>query len=188
VLMTFHITAILPAFGIALAAMTLVGNALGRGTSRTLPPGLELRGVTFVYGVVMSLPADPLAHPILGVFLTNPETRELAYLQWCCGADDQLRHRRMVLMNALIGAGDTRRSMWISLVCSGCSTCRWPGSPARCWLRPARGVDRQQRVPRGPGHQLRTTWPAANGRPSASESSNYTRVRLYSLCSPGETV
>ena len=30
VLMTFHITAILPAFGIALATTTLVGNALGR--------------------------------------------------------------------------------------------------------------------------------------------------------------
>ena len=31
VLMTFHITAILPAFGVSLAATTLVGNALGRG-------------------------------------------------------------------------------------------------------------------------------------------------------------
>jgi Na+-driven multidrug efflux pump len=44
VLMTFHITAILPAFGIALAAMTLVGNALGRGESRAGRLGLELRG------------------------------------------------------------------------------------------------------------------------------------------------
>ena len=54
---------------------------------------------------------------ILGVFLTNPETRQLAYLPmvlWAMmiGFDTA----GMVLMNALIGAGDTRRSMWISLI------------------------------------------------------------------------
>jgi putative MATE family efflux protein len=117
VLMTFHITAILPAFGIALAATTLVGNALGRGDADDAAAwGWNCAALTFIYGVTMSLLLVPLAEPILGVFLTNPETRELAHLPmvlWALmiGFDTA----GMVLMNALIGAGDTRRSMWISL-------------------------------------------------------------------------
>jgi len=118
VLMTFHITAILPAFGIALAAMTLVGNALGRGNIDDAATwGWNCAALTFVYGIVLSLAVIPLAEPILGVFLTNPETRRLAFLPmvlWALmiGFDTA----GMVLMNALIGAGDTRRSMWISVI------------------------------------------------------------------------
>jgi len=117
VLMTFHITAILPAFGIALAATTLVGNALGRGDADDAAAwGWNCATLTFIYGVGMSLLLVPLAEPILAVFLTNPETRDLAHLPmvlWALmiGFDTA----GMVLMNALIGAGDTRRSMWISL-------------------------------------------------------------------------
>ena len=59
----------------------------------------------------------PLANPILGVFLTNPETRQLAYLPMVLWASViAFDTMGMVLMNALIGAGDTRRSMWISVI------------------------------------------------------------------------
>jgi putative MATE family efflux protein len=118
VLMTFHITAMLPAFGIALAAMTLVGNALGRGDVEDAAAwGWNCAALTFVYGIVLSLLLIPLAHPILGVFLTNPATRELAYLPMVLWAlMISFDTAGMVLMNALIGAGDTRRSMWISLL------------------------------------------------------------------------
>jgi Na+-driven multidrug efflux pump len=79
VLMTFHITAILPAFGIALAAMTLVGNALGRGDGDDAAAwGWNCAALTFVYGVILSLVLVPLAEPILGLFLTSAETRQLA--------------------------------------------------------------------------------------------------------------
>jgi putative MATE family efflux protein len=117
VLMTFHITAILPAFGVALAAMTLVGNALGRGDVEDAAAwGWNCAGLTFVYGAVLSLILIPLAHPILGVFLTDPDTRQLAYLPMVLWAlMISFDTAGMVLMNALIGAGDTRRSMWISL-------------------------------------------------------------------------
>jgi Na+-driven multidrug efflux pump len=68
-------------------------------------------------GVALSLLLIPLAHPILSVFLTNPETRELAYLPMVLWAlMISFDTAGMVLMNALIGAGDTRRSMWISLL------------------------------------------------------------------------
>ena len=118
VLMTFHITAILPAFGIALAATTLVGNALGRGdTEDAARWGWNAAAISLVYGVTLSVILIPFADPLLGVFLTNPETRQLAYLPmilWALaiGFDTS----GMVLMNSLIGAGDTRRSMWISVI------------------------------------------------------------------------
>lgn len=117
VLMTFHITAILPAFGVALATMTLVGNALGRGDAEDAAAwGWNGAALTFVYGAVLSLLLIPLADPILGVFLTNPETRRLAYLPMVLWAlMISVDSAGMVLMNALIGAGDTRRSMWISI-------------------------------------------------------------------------
>jgi putative MATE family efflux protein len=118
VLMTFHITAILPAFGLALAATTMVGNALGRGdTEDAALWGWNTAAIALIYGLVLSLVLIPFAEPLLGVFLTNPETRQLAYLPmilWALviGFDTT----GMVLMNALIGAGDTRRSMWISVI------------------------------------------------------------------------
>jgi putative MATE family efflux protein len=118
VLMTFHITAILPAFGIALAAMTLVGNALGRGDGEDAAAwGWNCAALTFVYGVILSLVLVPLAEPILGLFLTSAETRQLAYLPMVLWAlMISFDTAGMVLMNALIGAGDTRRSMWISVI------------------------------------------------------------------------
>jgi putative MATE family efflux protein len=118
VLMTFHITAILPAFGIALAATTLVGNALGRDDPEDAALwGWNCASLTFLYGIIMSLLLIPLAEPILGIFLTNPDTRQLAYLPMVLWAMMiSFDTMGMVLMNALIGAGDTRRSMWISLI------------------------------------------------------------------------
>ena len=118
ILMTFHITALLPAFGIALAATTLVGNALGRGDADDAAAwGWNCAALTFVYGATLSVILIPLAQPILSVFLTNPETRELAYLPMILWAlMISFDTAGMVLMNALIGAGDTRRAMWISLL------------------------------------------------------------------------
>ena len=118
VLMTFHITAILPAFGLALAATTMVGNALGRGdTDDAAMWGWNVTALALVYGVSLSLVLIPLADPLLGVFLINPETRQLAYLPmilWALAIGFDTAG--MVLMNSLIGAGDTRRSMWISVI------------------------------------------------------------------------
>jgi putative MATE family efflux protein len=117
ILMTFHITAILPAFGVALAATTLVGNALGRGeVDDAARWGWNCSMLTFVYGLVMSLLLIPLAKPILAVFLSNPSTLQLAHLPMILWAlMISFDTMGMVLMNSLIGAGDTRSSMWISL-------------------------------------------------------------------------
>jgi MATE family multidrug resistance protein len=73
--------------------------------------------MTLIYGVVLGLVVIPFAGPLLGVFLRNPATAALAYLPlvlWALliGVDAA----GLVLMNSLIGAGDTRRSMWISVL------------------------------------------------------------------------
>jgi putative MATE family efflux protein len=118
VLMTFHITALLPAFGVALAATTLVGNALGRKDVEDAARwGWNGAAITLIYGVLLGLIVIPLAQPLLGFFIKNPETRELAHLPlvlWALviGLDTSA----MVLMNSMMGAGDTRRSMWISII------------------------------------------------------------------------
>jgi len=118
VLMTFHITAILPAFGLALAATTMVGNAIGRGDTQDAALwGWNTAAIAMIYGFLLSLLLIPFADPLLGVFLKNPETRQLAYwpmILWSLAVGFDTTG--MVLMNALIGAGDTRRSMWISVI------------------------------------------------------------------------
>jgi len=118
VLMTINLTALLPAFGIALACSTLVGNTLGRGdVEEAARWGWNSAFLALVYGVLLSALVIPVAGPVLSVFLTNPETRDLAYLPmvlWAIliGFDTA----GMVLMNGFMGAGDTRRSMWISVL------------------------------------------------------------------------
>jgi len=79
--------------------------------------GWNAAAISLVYGITLSVVLIPFADPLLSVFLTNPETRQLAYLPmilWALaiGFDTS----GMVLMNSLIGAGDTRRSMWVSVI------------------------------------------------------------------------
>jgi putative MATE family efflux protein len=118
VLMTFHLTALLPSFGVALATTTLVGNALGRGDPEDAARwGWNCAALTLVYGVTLGLLVIPFAQPLLGFFLKNPDTRALAHLPlvlWALSIGFDAAG--MVLMNGLIGAGDTRRSMWISII------------------------------------------------------------------------
>jgi putative MATE family efflux protein len=118
VLMTFHLTALLPSFGVALATTTLVGNALGRKDVEDAARwGWNAAVLTLIYGLAVVVVVLPFAEPLLGFFLKNDATRDLAYLPlllWAVviGVDAA----GLVLLNGLIGAGDTRRSMWISVL------------------------------------------------------------------------
>lgn len=118
VLMTFHITASLPAFGLALAAATLVGNALGKkDADEAALWGWNIAAIALLYGIILGLMLIPFARPLLGVFLTNTDTRDLAYLPmvlWAMAIG--IDTIGMVFMNSMIGAGDTRRSMWVSVI------------------------------------------------------------------------
>ena len=118
VLLTFHITATLPALGLALAAATLVGNALGRKDEKEAALwGWNVAALTLVYAIGLGVILLPFSDLLLGVFLKNPDTRRLALLPmilWALtlGFDAV----GMILMNAMIGAGDTRRSLYVSVV------------------------------------------------------------------------
>jgi len=116
VLMTFHITAALPAFGLALAAATLVGNALGKKDAKdAMLWGWNVASIALIYGIVLGLVLLPFSELLLGVFLKNPETLQLALLPMILWALTlSFDSVGMILMNSMIGAGDTRTSMYVS--------------------------------------------------------------------------
>ena len=117
VLTTLHLTAMLPAMGIALATATLVGNALGRGEPGDATRwGWNSAALVLLYGLVIAVLTIVLAKPILGVFIRNPDTLALAYwplILWAAGIAADVAG--LVIMQGLVGAGDTGRAMRISI-------------------------------------------------------------------------
>lgn len=117
VLMTLVLTLLLPSMGLGIAASTLVGNALGRKD----PDDAELWGwqaatLTFIANLIISLLLMLLAKQVLGIFIHDPHTLELAYYPLLISAlIVSLDNAGLVLMNALQGAGATHRVMMISI-------------------------------------------------------------------------
>jgi len=117
VLVNVMLVALLPGLGLGLTASTLVGQALGRKE----PDDAAQWGwdVTKVGAVLMGLLGLPLIlwpDPILGVFIHDPATIEVARLPGqIMGAFMALDAVNMVLMHALLGAGDARRVMMVSV-------------------------------------------------------------------------
>lgn len=117
-LVNVTLVGILPAIGLGLAAMSLVGQALGRGEPKDARRwGWEVAGVGLVLIALLALPMVTLTEPLLSIFV---------------GGDDELLAATagplrvgavvllfdavgLVLMNALLGAGDTRRVAYISV-------------------------------------------------------------------------
>ena len=117
VLVNVMLVALLPGLGLGLTASTLVGQALGRKE----PDDAAQWGwdVTKVGAVLMGLLGLPLIlwpDAILGVFIHDPATIEVARLPGrIMGAFMALDAVNMVLMHALLGAGDARRVMMVSV-------------------------------------------------------------------------
>jgi len=118
VLMTLGLVIILPAIGFGIATSTLVGNALGRKDADDARAwGWDAAVFTALVAACMGLVIAIFGRPILGVFLTDPEVIALAWpaLMVSClviGIDAA----GLVLLHALLGAGDTGRVMKISLI------------------------------------------------------------------------
>ncbi len=118
VLMTLGLVIILPAIGFGLATATLVGNALGRGD----PADATLWGwnaalFTGLVGLVLGIAILFVGRPLLGVFLVDPDTVALAWPALVISAlIIGVDAAGMVLLNALLGAGDTGRVMRISII------------------------------------------------------------------------
>ncbi|MDX1570714.1 MAG: MATE family efflux transporter [Xanthomonadales bacterium] len=119
VLMTLALVAILPALGLGIAGASLVGHALGaRDPEDAERWGWNVATLAGVTGVAIGLPALLFHDPILGFFLTEPDTARMATLPLLITASFIWYDAAgMTLFNAHLGAGDTRRVMVITIVC-----------------------------------------------------------------------
>ena len=118
VLMTLGLVIILPAIGFGLATATLVGNAMGReDPDDAMLWGWNAALFTGLLGLGLGLTVMLFGRPLLGVFLTDTATVDLAFPALLISAGIiGIDAAGMVLLNALLGAGDTGRVMRISII------------------------------------------------------------------------
>jgi|SRR6056297_162618 len=118
VLLTLGLVIVLPAIGLGIATSTLVGNALGRGDIDDARRwGWDAALFTGSACAVMGLLVIAFGKPILGVFLTDPEVVALAWPPLVvAGLVIGIDTAGLVLLHALLGAGDTGRVMKISVI------------------------------------------------------------------------
>lgn len=118
VLMNIMLVSLLPAMGLGMATSTLVGNALGRNEPQDARRwGWNGAVLTGLYGVTVMLILVLAGRPFLSVFLTNPDTLELAFLPLMVSAAViVIDLMGMALMSALLGAGDTMTPLRISII------------------------------------------------------------------------
>lgn len=117
VLVNIMLVAILPGVGMGLAAATLVGQALGRGDPDDAKAwGWDVSKLTMLLLGALGLIGMLLARPIIGIFLHNPETLELAVVPLkIFAAVIAFDGVGLVLMNALLGAGASRLTISVSV-------------------------------------------------------------------------
>lgn len=115
VIIDLMLVAILPGIGFGLAAASLAGQALGRGDPQDAKQwGWDVTKMAVLVVCALSVPAVLVPEALLGAFIHEPATLELAKNPLrLMGAFLFLDAVGMVLMNALIGAGDTKRVMFI---------------------------------------------------------------------------
>ncbi len=111
------IFAILPAWGLANAAATMVGQALGANKpERAAQAAWMAAGYNTVFLAVISATFFALAWPIVGIFTTDPEVaRHAVACLRTVGFGFVLFGLGMTLSSALNGAGDTWTPTWINL-------------------------------------------------------------------------
>jgi putative MATE family efflux protein len=111
--------AILPSWGLANAAATLVGQSLGankpeRAEAAVSRAGWWNTGVLLAIGLAFVVAADPIA----GAFTKEPEVRRMAASSLRIVAlGFPFYGFGMVFGNAFNGAGDTRTPTWLNLLC-----------------------------------------------------------------------
>jgi putative MATE family efflux protein len=117
VLLNVTMVALLPGIGLGLVAASLVGQALGRGEPGEAKRwGWDVAQVGVLLLGALGLPMLLVPDLILDAFIKERHVIELAApaLQ-ISGATIAAEGLGMVLLNALIGAGDTRRVMVVSV-------------------------------------------------------------------------
>ena len=117
VLVNIMLVAILPGVGMGLAAATLVGQALGRGDPDDAERwGWDVARLAMVTLGLVGVIGIVFAEPVIGIFLRDPDTLELAVLPLqLFGGIIAFDSVGLVLMNALLGAGASRQTLVVSV-------------------------------------------------------------------------
>lgn len=117
VIVTIMLVALLPGMGFGIAATTLVSQALGRadveGASAWAWDVVRIAVVTLA---ILGLPMWLAPDLVMALFIKNPQTMEIARMPLrLVGLAMAFEAVGLVLMNALLGAGDARRVMMVSV-------------------------------------------------------------------------
>ena len=117
VIIDLILVGILPGIGLGLAAASLAGQALGRGEPDDAKQwGWDVAKMGVGVVAVLSLPAVLFPEWILSGFIHEPATLALAKTPLRVAAGFLfIDSVGMVLMNALLGVGDTKRVMYIGI-------------------------------------------------------------------------
>ena len=117
VLINIMLVAILPGMGLGIAAATLVGQALGRGDREDAARwGWDVVKLGVVGMAVLGAPMWAAPDWLLSAFIHDPATLELARLPMrLVGATIAVEAVGLILMHALLGAGDSRRVMKVAI-------------------------------------------------------------------------
>ena len=117
VMVNLSLVAILPAMGLGLAATTLVGQALGKSDPTDAERwGWDVVRVALVLMCVLGVSVTVAPRLALSIFLQDPATLDLA--TWptrIMGLNWLIEGVSMVLMYALLGAGDVRRVLAVAV-------------------------------------------------------------------------
>ena len=117
VLVTVLLFAILPGLGMGLACATLVGQALGkREPEDAYRWAFDVAKVTVVLLTVLGLPMWLVPDLVSSIFIHEDSTRELA--RWpmrIMGLTMPIEAIGFSFMHGMLGAGDARRVMFISI-------------------------------------------------------------------------
>jgi len=117
VLITVLLFAILPGLGLGLACATLVGQALGkREPEDAYQWAWDVAKVTVVLLTVLGLPMWIIPDFVSSLFIHEATTRELA--RWpmrIMGLTMPIEAMSFAFMHGMLGAGDARRVMFISV-------------------------------------------------------------------------
>ena len=117
VLVNILLVALLPGMGFGLASASLVGQALGRKDVEDAERwGWDVAKLAMIAVGLIALPAVIAPDPLLGVFIHNPDTLALARTPLrLIAATIALDVGGNVLLQSLLGAGDTRRAMIVTI-------------------------------------------------------------------------
>ena len=118
VILNLTLVALLPGLGLGLAAATLVGQALGRSNVDDASRwGWDVAKVGMLGLAVLGLPGAIWPELLLSVFIHDPATMEVArFPMRLVGLGMAIEGLGMVMMHALLGAGDTQRVMKVAVL------------------------------------------------------------------------